>query len=163
MAVSLALPGRIPLADALGRTSSFNAPLIELLEEIQQQHGSPVLVVSSDSFLGGNARRVFAEVPVIPAPALPRFQALLGNGEDPFLLLADDNDRDGRGLGGLLAGLAEIELRAPAAERFTPVSAPARWAPDETYTLYMLALPSSELALAIPPTDHGSAPAEPSR
>ena len=161
--VSLALPGRIPLAGALGRTSNFNAPLMELLEGIQQQQGPPVLLISSDSFLGGNARRVFAEVPVIPAPALPRFQALLGNGEGPVLLLAADDDRDGRGLDGLLAGLAEAGLRAPAAERFTAVSAPARWAPDEPYRLYVLTLPSSELALAIPPADHGSAAAEPSR
>jgi 4-amino-4-deoxy-L-arabinose transferase-like glycosyltransferase len=143
--VSVALPGRIPLADALGRTSNFNAPLMELLEQIQRQQGAPGLVIASDSFLGGNARRVFADVPVIPARALPRFQELLGNGGGTVLLLAADDDRDGRGLDGLLAGLAEAGLQPPAAERFTAVSAPARWAPRERHTLFVLALPASDL------------------
>jgi len=163
VAVSVALPGRIPLAGALGRTSNFNAPLMELLGEIRRQQGPPLLVIASDSFVGGNARRIFAEVPVIPAQALARFQALPGAAEGTVLLLAGEDDRDGRGLEGLLAGLAAAGLRTPLPQRFTPVSAPARWAASERFTLFVLALPASELGLAVPRADQSSAVAEPSR
>jgi hypothetical protein len=91
VAVSVALPGRIPLAGWLGRTSNFNAPLMELMEEVQRQQGTPTLVIPSDSFLGGNARRVFAGVPVIPPKALQKNWALVANGEDIVVLIADDD------------------------------------------------------------------------
>ncbi|TVS04355.1 MAG: hypothetical protein EA413_09040 [Cyanobium sp. PLM2.Bin73] len=160
--VSVALPARIPLAGTLRRTSALNAPIVELLEEIRQRQGAPILVISSDSFVGGNARRVFTDGPVLPAHVVPRFQALLDNGEGTVLLVAADDDRDGRGLSGLLEGLAAAGLQAPEPESFRAMSAPVRWAPQERFKLLVHALPASALVKAGVPEDQPSA-GKPSR
>ena len=146
--VSVALPARIPLAGPLGRTSDLNAPVVELLEQVRRSEAPPVLVVASDSFLGGNARRVFAGVPVLPAQELQRFEGPLAGGEGMVLLLASAETKEGRGLAGLLEGLVAAGLRAPEPGSFTAVSAPARWAPRERFSLFVQAVPASALAAA---------------
>ncbi|MCP9928279.1 glycosyltransferase family 39 protein [Cyanobium sp. CH-040] len=166
-AVSVALPARIPLAGALGRTSALNEPVVELLGRIRERQQAPVLVIASDSFLGGNARRVFPDVPVLPAQALQRFEGPpLAGGEGLVLLLASAETKEGRGLPGLLEGLEAAGLQAPEPGSFTAVTAPARWAPRERYTLFVQALPAHTLAAASPrPSTPGAQPsaADPER
>ncbi|MFO8238915.1 MAG: glycosyltransferase family 39 protein [Prochlorococcaceae cyanobacterium] len=156
--VSVALPARIPLAGTLGRTSALNAPVMELLGQIRQRQDAPILVIASDSFLGGNARRVFAGVPVLPAHVVQRVQGPLVPGKGMVLLLASAETKEGRGVAGLLEGLAAAGLQVPEPGRFTPVSAPARWAPRERFFLFVHALPASALVAERSP---GAQPSEP--
>lgn len=160
--VSVALPARIPLAGAIQRTSALNDPIVALLEQIRGRQAEPLLVITSDSFVAGNARRVFPDVPVVPARQTATLLALLKERQGMVLLIASAETKDGKGLGGLLDGLAAAGLQRPEAEQFTPVSAPARWAPKERFMLFVHALSARELVLAVPPRAQWGA-AEPPR
>jgi 4-amino-4-deoxy-L-arabinose transferase-like glycosyltransferase len=161
-AVSVALPARIPLAGALGRTSALNAPVVELLGRIRAHQETPILVIASDSFVGGNARRVFPDVPVLPVGATAMVQSQLRARDGLVLLLASAETKEGRGVAGLLEGLASAGLQGPHPGDFTAVSAPARWAPQERFTLFVQTLPASALLAKRSPGTQPSA-ADPAR
>ncbi len=149
--VSVALPARIPLAGSLGRTSNANAPLLELLTQIRQQQGTPTLIISSDNFVGGNARRIFAGVPVLPAHQAQQAASWLRDHPGTVLLLASSERQPGRGLDKLLEALSAAGLQPPSPERFRTVAAPALWAPQESFALLLQALPSQALLGSIRP------------
>jgi len=146
--VSVALPARIVLAGVLQRTSALNAPILTLLERIKGGQAAPVLVITSDSFIAGNARRVFPQVPILPARHHTALQSLFQhqqNLQGSVLLIASAEAKRGRGFGGLLENLATAGLQGPDAELFTPISAPSLWAPREPYALFIHAMDVQEL------------------
>ncbi|MEO1002383.1 MAG: glycosyltransferase family 39 protein [Cyanobacteria bacterium J06638_7] len=146
--VSLALPARIALAGRLQRTSALNAPIVELLEQIRGRQGEPILVITSDSFVAGNARRVFPELPVLPARQHQNLLALLQRRQGRVLLIASAETKPGQGVGGLLEELQAAGLQGTQAEQFIPVSLPASWAPRERFVLFVHELSAAQLVPA---------------
>jgi hypothetical protein len=71
--IAVALPGRILLAEPVGRSTKANIPYAALAEMLRTQAGSPDLIVAENGLLGGNMRLAFpgARVltPYTPDPA----------------------------------------------------------------------------------------------
>ncbi len=132
---SLLLPARTALAGLTGRPSSRNAPLPELLRQLDQGgQQQPDLIAASSSLLAGNARLVFPTVPVL-TPKAPKEGAgrpPLPVGSEPRVLVLIDQDDDPAVTLAMLTGLRSLSLEPG---QLRTRSLPLRWVPQKRYTI----------------------------
>jgi 4-amino-4-deoxy-L-arabinose transferase-like glycosyltransferase len=62
---AVALPGRILLAEPVGRSTKANIPYAALAKMLRTQAGSPDLIIAENGLLGGNMRLAFPEARVL--------------------------------------------------------------------------------------------------
>jgi 4-amino-4-deoxy-L-arabinose transferase-like glycosyltransferase len=120
---ALLLPGRTALAGLSGKSSRPNHPLPQLVAAAAEGRPRPVLIVASNGLIGGNARLVFPEVPVIT----PRATLARPTTAGPVLVLLDPAD-DPAELTPLLQ-LPGITAAAGTHLQLAEISLPEHWNP----------------------------------
>jgi hypothetical protein len=133
---ALVLPGRTALAGFTGKRSRPNYPLPQLVASLIQRHAPPDLVLASNGLLGGNARLVVADAPML-TPAIASMARPAAPGTR-ILVLLDRKDDPGP-LSALLLQVAGVPLPA-----LRTHSHRLLWAPDQHYELrygWLVAMP----------------------